>query len=121
MLSGAAWSLPAASAGVASLAGGQASGFALAGLLAIGIFAALLGALTSGPAPAADAPRQAGISRPVALVCATALGLIGLLAGAIAWQVWTGQGPAPATGLVALSMGCTAAALTFGSLALRRR
>jgi hypothetical protein len=121
MLSTVAWHLPAAAAGFGSLATGAASVLALAGLLALAAFAALLGAC--GPAAeASPSPlQQAVISRPAAALCAAALGMIAALSGAVALMIWAGQGPLPALGLVALALACMAGALAFFGLALRRR
>ncbi|PWS38440.1 hypothetical protein DFH01_03925 [Falsiroseomonas bella] len=121
MLSEVVWHLPAASAGLGSLALGPASGLALAGLLAAAVFVALLGACAPADEARPSGLEQAGISRPAAMLCAAALGLIAGLAGGVALMIWAGQGPAPALGLLALALACVAGALAFGGLALRRR
>jgi hypothetical protein len=106
MLSVVAWHLPAASAGLGGgVVAGGASGLALAGPAA-----------ETGPSPL----QQAGISRRTAMLCAAALGLLAGLSGGVALMIWAGQGPARASGLVALALACAAGALTFGGLALRR-
>jgi hypothetical protein len=121
MLSTVAWDLPAAAAGLGSLATGTASGLALAGLFVLAAFAALLGAC--GPAAEATPSvlHRTGISRPAAVLCGAALGMIAALSGAVALMIWAGQGTAPALGLVALALACVAGALAFFGLALRRR
>jgi hypothetical protein len=121
MLSTVVWHLPAAAAGLGSLASGAASGLALAGLAALAAFAALLGACGPATESAPTILHQTGISRPAAALCAAALGVIAALSGAVALMIWAGQGPAPALGLVALALACVAGALAFFGLALRRR
>ena len=99
----------------------------LAGLVAAAFFVALLGlhAPRTEPedaaAPDPEAGWTTGLRRPVAALCAAAFGLMGALAGGLAWQIWELQGPGGAVGLAAVSLGFLAAAVGFTGRALRRQ
>gem|GEM_PF-4284812 len=124
MLSASIPLLGPAAAGLGALPFGTAStGLGLAGLAMAGLFVALLGAIAPGAAPLAETQPDwtRGLGRRSAALCSAVFAALGLLAAALAWEIWEAIGPRGALGLAALSLGCLAAALTFGTRALQRR
>lgn len=120
-------SLAPAATGLGGLAGGAAGtapGFAMLGLGATALFAALLGLLLPVGPEEEDGGGESwtsGLDRRAAAVCMLAFAAKSGVAGMIAWQVWEALGPAPALGLVAVALVFLTAALAFGGVALRRR